>query len=131
MATPEVQNPEDIYKGYFEFRGDPATYDYRAADLTLDGTWNDLDLSSIIPTKANAVVLGTNMQTTSAGDNIRFRRNGQASKYNISQIYIQSAGISMTPDCIVPVDDNGVIEYKADNVTWDILAIIVKGWFLK
>ena len=42
--------------GFFQHRADVADYDWTTADFTPLGVWHDLDLTSIVPEHAHAVL---------------------------------------------------------------------------
>ena len=116
-------------------RGDPATSDYEVGDLTTDGNWNDLDLGSggagIVPVNAVAVLLFIKVQDAdAAGSFVLFRKNGNSNDQAISGIRTQVANIGNDNTVTVACDSNGIIEYIAENVTWDTIRITVLGWFL-
>lgn len=113
--------------GTFHDRGDPASADYTQATLTLDSSWNDLDLSGIVPTGAKAVALRV-VITAGTGKYILFRRNGNSNIINISQVTQGSltSTLAAVGDLVVPCDANQVIEYYGTGGT---LEVTVKGWW--
>ena len=112
----------------FTNRGDPASNDFGVGDLTLDGTWNDLDLSSIVSAGATAVALRVQVSDETLSS-IIFRRNGNSNTGNNSACYNQVASISIFYDIIVPCDTDRIIEYYGDANVWAVLNIVVKGWW--
>lgn len=113
----------------FYDRGDPATLDFDETDLTTDETWRDLDLSSIVPNGARAVVLHVSIVDDAADSYLIFRKNGNSNEWNRSRIRTQVANIAFGTDLIVPCDSNRVIEYFGKNLTFTTIIIVVKGWF--
>lgn len=110
-------------------RGDPSAWDFQIGDLTTDGTWRDLDLSSIVPSGAVAVHLYVLVQDDSANKNIKFRKNGNANNYNVSTVRSIVANQNSQQDIIVSCDSNRIVEYKASNTSWTQIIILVKGWW--
>ena len=57
-------------------RGDPATVDFGLGDLTTDGTWRDLDLSSIVPDGTTAVAIFIHINDDDANRSICLEKMG-------------------------------------------------------
>lgn len=110
-------------------RGDPSAWDFEETDLTTDNTWRDLDLSSIVPSGARFVLLGGYVVDNAVGSDIQFRKNGNSNDYHRVGATTQVIDVGIGIDCVVPCDSSRVIEYKATNVTWSQIKILVKGWF--
>lgn len=122
----------EAMKGLVEMyvdRGDPAVYDKVKTDLTIDGAWHDLDLSSIIPAGAKAVLLKTRLQSANPGDAIRYRKNGNTNEINVCGCEALRANVIRTRLGITSIDVNRVLEYNADNIAWTLLDIVVRGWW--
>ena len=110
-------------------RGDPSDNDFAVGDLTTDGTWNDLDLSSIVPEDAIAVILKVTVTDNAASSLLQFRKNGNSNAKSDQRVRTQVADIPNHADMIVPCDTGRVIEYMATNTTWSTINITVAGWF--
>lgn len=110
-------------------RGDTSVYDYVKTDLTVDGNWNELDLSGIVPEKAKAVFIAGHLEGVSPSWKIRFRKNGNVNDIVHGGIETLRAGIERHRSSIVALDDDRKIEYNADNQNWTVLSLIVKGWW--
>ena len=119
-----------VYVNYVD-RGDPAAADFAVGALTTDGAWHDLDLSSIVPASAKAVIIRAQIEDNAAGSIFAIRKNGNSNIVNNARQVTQVADVSIhiTPT-IVPVDTNRVIEYFASNTTWTTINIAVCGWFI-
>lgn len=113
----------------FVDRGDPATYDYDKTDLTIDGAWHTLDLSSIVPAGAAGVLLKTRLQSANPGDTIMYRKNGNANEINACGCEALRANVIRTRMGFSAIDSNRIMEYKADNIAWTLLDIAVRGWW--
>lgn len=123
---------QEALKGLVEMyvdRGDPATYDYAKTDLVLNGTWQTLDLSLIVPAGAKAVLLKSQLQSAAAGDKIRYRKNGNSNEINACGCESLRANVARTRLGITSIDANRVLEYNADNIAWTTLNIVVRGWW--
>lgn len=126
-----ILNPNGSLKAdsIFTDRGDPADWDYTQADLTTDGTWRDLDLSSIVPDGAKAVLLYVELLDDSVGAHIRFRKNGNSNSINISRVRTQITNLFIDQDLVIPCDANRIIEYNTSPIVFTTIRITVKGWW--
>jgi len=115
--------------GFFD-RGDPVNQDWNQDDLTFDGAWHDLDLSSIVPVDTKGVVLRVAYQATPLGFYINFRTKGNTNWPNVVECRNVVQGLIRHRDKIVALDSNREIQYKALNATPDLLLITVAGWWL-
>jgi hypothetical protein len=113
----------------FVDRGDPAAADWTEVDLTMDGTWRDLDLSGVLPSNAVAVALALFIQDDAVASRIRFRENGNSNGFNVANARTVVANVQHAFDLIVACDSNQVIEYDATANT-DSIDITIKGWWL-
>lgn len=121
----------DIYdKGIYRDRGDPAGNDFTKVDLTTDGNWHDLDLSSIVPEHAKAVLLYYRFRSNTVDSYVSFRENGNVNTFNKEQGRIPVAGTVQDRTGIVSLDTNRKIEYRIQNIVWDFIDIVIRGWWL-
>jgi hypothetical protein len=109
-------------------RGDPAISDKTEANLILDSTWRDLDLSAIVPATATWILLRASVQAASPGKRLFFRKNGNINGYNFGGVRTQVAGVSIDSTVYVECDSNRVIEYYADSGL--SIDIVIAGWDL-
>jgi len=110
-------------------RGDPAAYDYVKTDLTLDGAWHTLDLSSLVPKGAAAVFLVGHLEGAAIDWGIKFKKNGQTNDVNHGGMETIRANIERHRSSIVSLDSDRKIEYRADNQAWTTLNLAVRGWW--
>jgi hypothetical protein len=115
--------------GYFHYRGYPTAVDYAVGDLTTNGTWQSLDLSSIVDSGAKTVLLGVQVADDAAASIIQFQDSDTNSVVNLSQIATQVDNISVYADMIVPLTSARVLYYKASNLTFSTINIVVRGWW--
>jgi len=113
----------------FVDRGDPTSYDYAQTDLTIDGAWHDMSLSGIVPAGAKAILLEGDIEASSVGYNIKFRKNGNTNTINHAGMETLRNNEERHRTAIVACDENRVIEYKVDNQTWTTLNLVIRGWF--
>ena len=111
-------------------RGDPAAYDYTAGTLTTNNAWHDLDLSSIIGKNAVGVLLAVVIKSPTINALVSFRKKGNSNIINIASQYIHIVNQLIVSEFFVSVVNNGTIQYKAWDVTWTNLDIVVKAYFV-
>ena len=113
----------------FTDRGDPASNDFSVGDFTTDGTWRDLDLSSIVPEGAIAVAISLRLIDNAVDSEFQLRKNGNSNARNRSVVATQIANVSIWADMIVACDSNRIIEYMGTNTSFSTINIVVKGWW--
>jgi hypothetical protein len=116
-------------RGYVD-RGDPGSYDWDEGDLTTDDTWNDLDLSSIVPENAILVALSGNLADDAVNSYLQFRKNGNTNTVVKASQRTQVANVVIDFDLIVACDSDRVIEYLGANLTFSSINLVVKGWWI-
>lgn len=125
-------NDLDDLPTYVNFvdRGDPAAHDITQATMTTDGAYHDLDLSSIVPAASKAVLLRVSIADDAPSSVLLIRKNGNSNDHNSAACITQVAGVYQNFDCVVFVDANRVVEYKATSTTWTAITIVVAGWWI-
>jgi hypothetical protein len=113
----------------FVGRGDPAAYDWDETDLTLDETWNDLDLSSVVWDGASAVLLRVAVVDETPGLEFKMRQNGNSNAINVEEIATQVANQGHQQSFILSCDSAEMVEYWGTNTTWSGIDIVVAGWW--
>ena len=117
----------DNLRGFVD-RGDPAAIDYGDGDFTHNGLWIDLDLSSIVPAGAIAVVLYVVVGAGGAvGQGLLFRKNGNSKVVNTPGVG-DSGHAFGSGTVIVPCDSGRVIEYNCGGAV-TVANVVVVGWF--
>ena len=111
----------------FTDRGDPNADDWGQATLTADGTWRDLDCSSIVPSGAKAIVFKTYIKYAAANKILYMRKNGNVNAYAYNWILTQVANQGIASTFTVPCDTNRVVEYSASTSPTTI-ALTILGW---
>jgi len=112
----------------FVDRGDPAAVDFELTDLTTDAAWNNLDLSGIIPTITRAVIIELDTEAAQSNREIIFRKYGNTNEINHTGSITKANNKDMHKTCIIAVDENRKVEYKADDVTWSVINLTIRGW---
>lgn len=108
-------------------QGDIAAADFTKADLTLDASWHDLDLSDKIPAGTKLVLMQVVVSTTAAGKSIYFRKKGNANAYNLAEARAVTTAAYNTYDLWAEPDEDGILEYKAVVATWNLCSIMIRG----
>lgn len=111
----------------FVDRGDPAAVDWDETDLTADGAWHDLDLSSIVPAGAVCVMLRVRLEARV--QSLHFRKNGNSNEINTTGVETGGGAGIMHQDLFVAPDSNAVIEYKLSGPITSA-EITVGGWWI-
>lgn len=122
----------EAMKGLVEMyidRGDPAAYDYVKTDLVLNGTWQDLDLSLLVPAGAKAILLCSHIEGNAVDWRINFRKKGNTNEINHCGMDTLRANVERHRTSIVACDANRVIQYNADNQAWTTLDLAIRGWW--
>lgn len=128
-ATKNYVDTEIAASGYVD-RGDATAWDVELGDLTTDGTWRDLDLSSIVPEGARAICFRILINDDATNSRFAIRENGNSNVYNSLYTRTQVANLNNDIDGMISCDSNRVVEYWATNTTWTTISVLVKGWFI-
>ncbi|MBA7543664.1 hypothetical protein ES705_36001 [subsurface metagenome] len=115
----------------FVDRGDPAAYDYAKEDLTIDGAWHDMDLSTIVSENAKAVFIIGHLQGAGVDWHIIFRKKGNVNEIAHGGMETLRANVERHRSSVVALDANRIIQYKVDDEAWDTLDLAVKGWWFE
>lgn len=111
-------------------RGDPASIDKNMNDFTKDGTWRDLDLSSIVPAGAVSVHINVAIQSNLIGGRAFFRQHGNSNDINTSGVRCGTGGRAVISTFFVSCDVDRHIDYFIDTATWTTVNFVVCGWII-
>lgn len=114
----------------FVDRGDPVVADFTMEDLTTDGTWRDLDLSSIVPDGATAVLVEVTLNDDAVGKTFKLRKDANTNIVNTLRQYTQVANQSIIFSGIVSITAARVVEYYGSDTTWTSVTISIRGWWI-
>lgn len=109
-------------------KGDVSANYFSVSDFTTDGTWRDLDLSSIVPTGTVWVLLKIGLKANAAPKYAKFRKNGYSNEINIITTNTQVANQYIEYQEWVEVDADRIIEYNIGAATWANIDILVVGY---
>ncbi|MBA7654814.1 hypothetical protein ES703_62707 [subsurface metagenome] len=123
-----------LAKGYlthsFVDRGDPVGPDWQLVSFTVDGTWRDLDLSSIVPAGAKAVLFNLGMISGSMSSFFELRKKTNANNIVRTFSNVQVASVVQGYDLVTACSDARIVQYKATSPGFLALELVVKGWWL-
>lgn len=115
--------------GYVD-RGDPAAWDFNIDSFTEAWSWTELSLASIVPAGAYAVHILVNCRTTTAQEEIMFRKHGNSNEVNMSELRPMVASLYDVGEFIVTLSSDGKIDYNKYGTHFDVIGLVVKGWFI-
>ena len=108
-------------------RGDPAAVDINEATMTLNNTWQNLDLSAIVPADAAWVLLRAVINDPNIGRTLHFRKDGNANAIAIPGLVVQVVNQDREAQRFVPCSAARVIEYRGSAAIASV-DIAVLGW---
>lgn len=103
--------------------------DFVETDLTGDGTWRELDLSSIIPADAKSVCMHVWFKDSTIVS-FKFRKKGQAGEQQVLQCLNYVVNVYHAYQGFVAVDKDKIIEYYL-SAPLDDAGITICGWTLE
>ena len=105
--------------------------DWEEGALTTDGTYRDLDLSSIVPAGTTQVQLRVRLYNASLAYHVvYFRKKGETNGSVVVGCFTYDAGKEYDHTFWLSVDGDRKIQYSAQSATWDMLEIVVKAWMV-
>lgn len=113
----------------FVDRGDPQWPDFMTGSFTADNKWHDLDLSSIVPAGVTLVFLRTTIQKSQLVYWLYLKKKGIVNNINCFSCYTQGGDAAWMGNVIQPCDSDRVIEYRLFDGEYDVVEILVRGWF--
>ena len=108
----------------------PTADDFTLPNFITDGQWHDLNLSTIVPTGAKAVLFLICITDNVVGSVMRLRKKGQADEYNIALMRTQAINIPIDSCELVECDVNRIIQYNFSNTVWTAVDMVVRGWWM-
>lgn len=114
----------------YVIRPHKTSYDWIHTELTLNGEWQDLDLTGIIPKNTHLVIIKVSIHSPTANDKFWLRQ--KTIEDTVLDIDTRIQVNDQMTTFILPVspDSNGLIQYLGDNVVWDACRITILGWFV-
>lgn len=116
----------------FVDRGDLSGWDFDAGDFTYDASWNEWDLSAIVPAAAAGKLVrffGLVRHSTYVGAELQFRQAGNSNARNVDKITSQVTATDQGHTFEVLCDADRKIEYYGD-AGWTPTYYYVRGWWI-
>jgi len=111
------------------WRTDLDTYDFVLADFTTDGNWRELDLSDILPSNAQAIVIYCHVQDNAAGNSIEFRSFYDTTDIISVEATTNVANQPLDTEGMIDVSERKVIKYKGTNTTFSAINFAIRGYW--
>jgi hypothetical protein len=113
----------------YQDRGDPIIWDFQIGDLTVDGGWHSVNLSSIVTdADATLLLLGATFKGSAVGGALKFRESGNANLFNVLQAYVQAPATFTTLQGLCQPGTGRTLDYLASS-TLDVVSFLVRGWW--
>lgn len=118
-----------ITEGFCIRSGDPATFDFGYGKwLTVDSSWHVLDISSIVPDGAKAVLLRVKLNDSAVGSAFGVRATGSGNTYAAGYAITRVADIVDYQDLWVALDNSRTFEYIVSSVVWTTLEVTIAAY---
>ena len=130
-AAPSQQSVKALIDkhGFVHRSGSVSAVDWDQGDLTTDGTFRELDCSSIVPANAVAIMFKVEILDDAVGSVFYLRRNG-GNAFVTDHVATQVANVTVRGSMIAACDGDRVVEYAGSNVTFTTIELTVTGWWL-
>ena len=107
---------------------DVDAYDWSDTDFTTDATWYDLDCSSIVAAGTELIHIRAYITDGAAASWFNFRKNGNSNAHVVYGGRTQVADVGLEISCVVPCDDDYVIEYRGADLAFTHIYVLVAGY---
>jgi len=124
-----VQSQGYLTAGYVD-RGPLSGFDWELGDFTRDGAWHDHDLSAVVPAGAKAVLFQCFVRAPGVNMLFTMKKKGMGPAWYSARATTMVANLSTVEDLICACDTDRKIEYNATALTWTLIRLTVKGWWL-
>lgn len=110
---------------------EPTADDFDETTLTDDVLWHDLDLSSIIPPDATAILVFVKVQDNVANSHVHFRRSDQSAEFQMTETCTQVGNQihNNTFTCGV-IGQKVSVQCVPKPTDFTFIDIIILGWWL-
>lgn len=117
-------------------RGSLTAWDFDETDMPVqDGSYNDIDLSAILPAAAAGMPVNCRLLINDAISNaLTLRQNGTTSTINTAAVATGSLAANITQDGVVSCDSSRLIEYRIVNALGaspDAASFAIRGWWVE
>ena len=118
--------PQFVDRGFVD-RGDPAAPDWTHEDLTCDGHWHVLDLTTVNAAIAGSTEVQFRIVFSGGYGDVRLRRHGCVNEVNVERQIYESGDPQSGFTMHVAPDANGRIDYWAHSASR--FTLTVSGWW--
>lgn len=112
------------------FRGVQAAVDFDRSSLSVNATWTDLDLSSIVPAGALAVLIQCGIYATAVNQSFKLRLAGVADYKPSCDIRVSNTAVTNFAQCIIPCSASRHLDYYVSGAAVTYLSLVVGGWLI-
>lgn len=109
-------------------RGNLEDWDWDQGDLTTDGTWYELDCSSIVPTGTVLIFFYLILTDNLVNQVFIMKHPDHEDNYSAVGFATQTANSGMRGVVPVPCDSNRKIKYYGSNTTFTSIDLTIVGW---
>lgn len=109
-------------------RGDVDNADFNKTTLTADGSYHDLDLSSIIPAGTKFVQLEVSIIGFAAGKDVRFKEKGYTGLSVVHNMITPALAIQAFSRFWIGVDKNQKLRYYGIQHAFEMFDVTVVAW---
>jgi len=110
-------------------RGNLFSADFSIGDFITDGTWRDLDISSIVGAGERLVLMSGRLADNAGNKTMTLRTKGNTFAKNVDIACTQVADRLYTHSFWVYTNVDGVIQYNIDIATWSEIGLTIRGYF--
>ena len=108
--------------------GDLQDAQFAVGDFTKDGSYNELDISGIVPVGTKIILVFIKYLAAEQGKNFIFRPKGYTDYYNALNDYTEQGSLPYYKDGLIWVSSDRIIEYNISAATWAIFDFTIRGW---
>ena len=109
---------------------DPTDWHFDVNDLTTNGAWQSLNCGALVPEGAKAILVRFLLTDDTVGAFFELRSPDTENNYNVVHQNTQVAAVQANGQAIVFCDSSRIIEYRAQDVSWTSIYIVIMGWFI-
>ena len=106
-----------------------SNWDFETGDFTLDGNWNDLDLSDLVPGNAKLVHVLVYLRGTTSSACLGVKSFVDTGTQGTHIIQAQYTEVTLWANLTIPIGSNGQIKYAELAGSIIGLKITVIGWW--
>lgn len=111
-------------------RGEHSGHDWLLGDLTVDGSWHDIDMSLLVPAGAKGVNLHSVCVTSVITDIFYLKPKSHGTVFGSCTLRPQVINHSFCVRRAFAIDSDRVMEYRFIGSGFSLFQMSVKGWWL-